>query len=170
MTLRGRVLRWERKSGEGEILGDDGERYAFALAGWRESYRPERGQLVDFEPVLASAANIHVLEGMLGTPGGYRAPRGRDRVAAALLAFFLGGFGAHKFYLRKTGAGLVMLGCTMLFWSLLFPGIARLPLAWLLVLPGIAVRLIAFAEFVIYLSISKDEFQRKYVEGNRSWF
>lgn len=33
----------------------------------------------------------------------------KSRLCAALLAFFLGGFGAHEFYLGKTGVGIVML-------------------------------------------------------------
>jgi ribosomal protein L37E len=31
----------------------------------------------------------------------------KSRIAAALLAFFLGGFGAHKFYLGKIGQGFL---------------------------------------------------------------
>ena len=30
----------------------------------------------------------------------------KSRIAAALLAFFLGGFGVHKFYLGKIGQGI----------------------------------------------------------------
>jgi len=40
---------------------------------------------------------------------GAGAPPRHDRVAAALFALFLGGFGAHKFYLGKVGQGLVYL-------------------------------------------------------------
>ena len=36
-------------------------------------------------------------------------PSHHDRVAAALFAIFLGGFGAHKFYLGKIGQGFVYL-------------------------------------------------------------
>ena len=35
--------------------------------------------------------------------------KGRSRITAALLAFFLGGIGAHKFYLGQTGKGILML-------------------------------------------------------------
>ena len=34
---------------------------------------------------------------------------GKSRVSAALFAFFLGGLGAHKFYLGKVGQGLLYL-------------------------------------------------------------
>jgi len=35
----------------------------------------------------------------------------KSRLAAALLCFFLGCFGAHRFYLKKTGTAILML-CT----------------------------------------------------------
>ena len=33
----------------------------------------------------------------------------KSRLVAALLCFFLGCFGAHRFYLRKTGTAILML-------------------------------------------------------------
>jgi TM2 domain-containing membrane protein YozV len=36
----------------------------------------------------------------------------KSRLAAALLCFFLGCLGAHRFYLRKTGTAVLML-CTL---------------------------------------------------------
>lgn len=64
-----------------------------------------------------------------------------DRVTAAVLAIFLGGLGAHKFYLGETTTGVIYL-CFV--WSL------------------IPVFLGVF-EGIIYLTTSEDEFQRKYV-------
>nr|WP_257719828.1 TM2 domain-containing protein [Psychrobacter urativorans] len=61
-------------------------------------------------------------------------------MTAALLAFFLGGFGAHKFYLGKVGMGILYL---IFFWTFI---------------PAI----IAFIEFIILLVMSDDEFNRKY--------
>ena len=63
----------------------------------------------------------------------------KSRIAAALLAFFLGGFGAHKFYLGK---------------------IDRIPVSNFLLtfIPAI----IAFIEFIIYLCDSDEKFARKY--------
>ncbi|MDC0718100.1 TM2 domain-containing protein [Nannocystis bainbridge] len=40
----------------------------------------------------------------------------RNKWVAALLAFFLGGFGIHKFYLGQTGMGIVYL---LFFWTLI---------------------------------------------------
>lgn len=64
----------------------------------------------------------------------------KSRVAAILLAFFLGGIGAHKFYLGQTGQGLLYL---CFFWT----GIPAL---------------IALVEAIIYLTMSDAEFEAKY--------
>lgn len=65
---------------------------------------------------------------------------GRSRIAAALFAFFLGGFGAHKFYLGQGGKGVFYL---LFFWTLI---------------PGF----IAFIEFIILLTMSDEAFDAKY--------
>ncbi|EFD9636667.1 NINE protein [Escherichia coli] len=64
----------------------------------------------------------------------------KSRIAAALLAFFLGGFGVHKFYLGKIGQGFLYL---IFCWTFI---------------PAI----IAFIEFIIYLCDSDENFARKY--------
>lgn len=65
---------------------------------------------------------------------------GKSRIAAALLAFFLGGIGVHKFYLGQTLWGFVYL---IFCWTLI---------------PS----LIAFIEFIIYLCMSDQAFDEKY--------
>lgn len=64
----------------------------------------------------------------------------KSKLLAALLAFFLGGLGVHKFYLGRTGAGVAML---LFCWT----GI-----------PAI----IAFVDFIVLLCSSDQEFMRKY--------
>jgi TM2 domain-containing membrane protein YozV len=54
----------------------------------------------------------------------------KDEVAGVLLALFLGSFGAHHFYLRRTALGVIYL---LLFWTGL-PGIAGIIEAFLM--PG----------------------------------
>jgi TM2 domain-containing membrane protein YozV/ribosomal protein L40E len=71
---------------------------------------------------------------------GAAAPNGKTKIAAALFAFFLGGFGAHKFYLGQIGKGFLYL---LFCWTLI---------------PGI----IAFIEFIIYLTMSDETFNKKY--------
>ncbi len=64
----------------------------------------------------------------------------KEKTVAVVLAFLLGGIGAHKFYLRQVGLGIVYL----LFCLTYIPAI------------------IAFIEGIILLTMSKEEFDHKY--------
>ncbi|PRY09017.1 TM2 domain-containing membrane protein YozV [Pontibacter ummariensis] len=64
----------------------------------------------------------------------------KNKTTAALLAFFLGGFGAQFFYLGKAGRGVL---CLLFFWTFI---------------PAI----IAIIDFIRFLVMSEDEFNRKY--------
>ncbi len=75
-------------------------------------------------------------------------PVTKSRTTAALWCFFLGGFGAHKFYLNQTNTGLVYLLCTLfLFWTIISP---------------IVIGLICLVEFIQLLVMSDTEFNQKY--------
>ncbi|MCE7937639.1 MAG: NINE protein [Chloroflexi bacterium CFX6] len=67
----------------------------------------------------------------------------KSRVTAVVLAFFLGGFGVHKFYLGNPTAGIVYL---LFCWTLI---------------PAF----IAFVEFIILLTMTDDVFNAKYNPG-----
>ena len=67
-------------------------------------------------------------------------PSGKNRIVAALLAFFLGGFGIHKFYLGRIGLGILYL---LFCWTFI---------------PAV----IAFIECILLLIMSDEEFNRKY--------
>jgi len=71
---------------------------------------------------------------------GIRQRKGADKTALALLAFFLGGLGGHKFYIGKYGQGVLYL---LFCWT----GI-----------PG----LVALIEFIIYLCTPSEEIAQKY--------
>ena len=73
-------------------------------------------------------------------PLGAIAPNGKNRVAAALLALFLGWLGVHKFYLGQVGQGILYL---LFSWT---------------TIPGI----IALVEFVILITMSDEQFAAKY--------
>jgi TM2 domain-containing membrane protein YozV len=64
----------------------------------------------------------------------------KSKIVAALLAFFLGGLGIHKFYLGQSGAGIIYL---LFCWTLI---------------PGI----IAFFEFIGLLLTSDQVFDARY--------
>jgi TM2 domain-containing membrane protein YozV len=145
--MRGRVLSFDVRSGEGMISGEDGRRYTFIRADLKGGATTiYTGAVVDFQLADERAVEIYVLA----------PPNDKERIVAALLAFFLGVWGVHKFYLGRTTAGVIMLLCGTL--------------GWLLIIPGLAVSLIALIEFIIYLVKSDDQFHRDYVVGDRSWF
>ena len=65
---------------------------------------------------------------------------GKSKITAVLLALFVGGIGAHKFYLGSIGLGILYL---LFFWT-------GIPL------------IIALIEGIVYLRMSEDEFRAKY--------
>lgn len=149
--MRGTILGYDITTGEGDITGDDQQRYRFSRSDWRGDLRPAAGQQVDFQVEGGSAVSVYKVAGS-AVPSG-----DKNKIVAALLAFFLGGLGIHKFYLGKNTAGIIML-CSTLFGIIL------------LFIPTIIVGMIAFIEFIIYLVTSDEEFDRKYVQGDKAWF
>ncbi|MGH7043123.1 MAG: NINE protein [Acetobacteraceae bacterium] len=67
-------------------------------------------------------------------------PAQKSKVAAALLAFFLGGFGVHKFYLGEIGLGVIYL---LFCWTFI---------------PAF----VAVIEGIFYLAISDGRFAKRY--------
>ncbi len=122
--MRGQVLGVDRTSGEGQIAGDDGRRYRFRPEDWGDKLAPAVGASVDFEANDTRALSIYHVPGSVpahiaqaahaGTPP--RRRTSRNKIAAALLAFFIGTLGIHRFYLGRTGSGIAMLvlSCTLL--------------------------------------------------------
>mgnify|MGYP001809727125 CR=1 FL=1 len=150
--MRGKVLSYNDLEGAGLIGGDDGQRYAFTRGDLGNGVRSViPGTEVDFEIVEGAARNVYVT-----TPAYSGLSGDKNKIVAALLAFFLGSLGIHKFYLGKTNAGIIMLVCGTI--------------GWLLIIPGFAVCLIAFIEFIIYLAKSDQQFHQDYVAGDKSWF
>ena len=63
----------------------------------------------------------------------------KSKTTAAIITFFLGGLGIHKFYLGSWGWGIVYIVC---FWTYI---------------PAI----VALVEFIRYLVLSQEEFDQK---------
>ena len=97
-----------------------------------------------------------------GSTGGSATPGSKSKIAAGLLAIFLGGFGIHKFYLGYRKPAVIMLvgGLIGFFGSFLL-----LPLLLI-----IATSIVGFIEGIIYLTKSDAEFEQIYVQGTRDWF
>ncbi|WOE74726.1 TM2 domain-containing protein [Alterisphingorhabdus coralli] len=152
--MRGKILGVDRETGKGQISGDDGERYQFDRADWRAEAPPAIGALVDFEAKGRDATSVFRLDAVATRPP---VVNEKNKIVAALLAFFLGGLGAHKFYLGYSGAGLTMLLLSIFGMILLF-------------IPTIVISFIALIEFIIYLVTSDGDFEERYVRNKRPWF
>ncbi len=64
----------------------------------------------------------------------------KEKNVAGILALFLGGFGVHRFYLNQTGLGILYL---IFFWT---------PIMWI----------IGLIDAIVFLSMSKEDFDYKY--------
>ncbi len=114
--MRGQVLGVDTRTGEGLVAGDDGKRYRFTPEDWAQRGEPAIGLKVDFEfegdralsvfPMPDAAGTRHVLA---PPPPRGEAINDRNKLVAALLAFFLGPLALHRFYLGRTGSAIVML-------------------------------------------------------------
>lgn len=109
--MRGQVLGVDRVSGEGQISGEDGQRYGFRPDDWRDARGPAVGARIDFETDGARALRIFRLpEADTGSIADRQPPaEDRNKYVAALLAFFLGFFGIHRLYLGRIGSAIVMM-------------------------------------------------------------
>ncbi|MEZ5926735.1 MAG: TM2 domain-containing protein [Hyphomicrobiaceae bacterium] len=149
--MRGKVLGYDNRTGEGMISGDDGHRYAVRRAdieGGATSLIP--GGDVDFEVSATRATSVYpIRQSLLGAGE-------KNRFIAAALAFLVGIFGIHKFYLGKTRAGVIHLLC-------FFPGM------FLLGIPTLLSAVVSLAETVIYLIKDDQTFHEQYVVGDKQW-
>jgi TM2 domain-containing membrane protein YozV len=115
--MRGQVLGVDTRKGEGIVSGDDGRRYAFKPDDWAHLGEPAVGMYVDFEVHENRALSLFPVPGAAvpqtvpQTPATGPAPPETDRnkIVAAILAFFFGPLGVHRFYLGRIGSGIAML-------------------------------------------------------------
>ncbi|MFT6164303.1 MAG: TM2 domain-containing membrane protein YozV [Zhongshania aliphaticivorans] len=147
--MKGKILDFKADTGAGVISAEDGQRYSFTAAQWQADTDIRAGVAVDFVPAGAQAEAIYVDTALVSGSS--------KKVAAALFAFFFGVFGVHKFYLGYTKQGVIMVLAFVFGFILLG-------------LPSLVVAIIAFIEFIIYITKSDAEFEQSYVLNQRPWF
>ncbi len=149
--MKGVVLTFNDDTSQGIISADDGQRYAFKGVDWRSERYPGCGMHVDFEAATEkTASNIYI------DPCKAKSAD-KNRMAAAMLAFFFGWLGFHKFYLGNNKPATIML-CVSLGGLIL------------LAIPSLIMMVIGFVEFIIYVTQSDEDFEQQYVVGRKDWF
>ena len=167
--MRGQILVFNEAKQAGALLAADGQRLLFHINDWQDVMPPEAGMTVDF--TLDSDNRVRQLQLALPEPAPSAPPtsaamptaataiplalRPKSKPTLTLFTLFLGGLGAHRFYLGNWGLGLVQL------FGLLFIGILAelLPaLGGLLYLAFLAFILV---ELVRYILMSDTAFDSK---------
>ena len=148
--MRGQVLGVDPRTGDGIVAGQDGQRYRFAPEDWAHRGEPAIGIEVDFEAANDRALSVFP---MPTAPGPRRAvppapvpvpTNDRNKHVAAVMAFVVGTLGIHRFYLGRTGSGIVMLVLSITVVGLIISA------PWALI------------DMIRYLMMSDEEFAARY--------
>ncbi len=108
------------------------------LKGENEKFCSDCGEVINLKAEICPKCGVRQMASPKALSS--TAPNGKSKIAAALFAFFLGGFGAHKFYLGQIGQGLLYL---LFCWTFI---------------PAF----VAFIEFIILLTMNDETFNQKY--------
>lgn len=108
--------------------------------GLDEKYCSECGAVIKVKAEICPKCGVRQFNQPASISLGPLASNGKSRIAAALLALILGTFGAHKFYLGQLGWGVIYL---IFCWT-------SIP------------TIVGFVEFILFLIMSDEEFDRKY--------
>ena len=171
--MKGEILDFSVQTNAGVISGDDGNRYSFAGNNWQESSVPQRGQRVDFQPdadiaigIYAELAEVVPLNINPNPSGTSTPPQVKSKIAAGLLAIFLGGLGIHKFYLGYLGVGFLYLA----LWLVALASACTI-IGLVVAIPlSLTIWVITLVEGIIYLTKSDEEFHQTYVVNQRLFF
>lgn len=145
--MRGQVLGVDTRTGDGIVLGDDGRRYSFRPKDWAHRGEPGIGMEVDFETQENRALSLFPVPGTVPAPAPSAPPADRhhrNKYVAALLAFFLGPLGVHRFYTGRRGSAIAMLVLSLTMVGLIISA------PWALI------------DMVRYLLMSEREFAERY--------
>lgn len=152
--MKGQVLDYDKLKQTGIILAEDGNRYCFNLGEWYLEHDPQQGEVVDFIIQNQNAVKIY---SAVSVNTSHKVNNSPKRGIAILLALFIGGLGAHKFYMGYSKQAWIM--CIVWLVGLILYG-----------LPSFIMGIIAFIELIKYLLVSDEEFNQIYIQGNKPWF
>lgn len=99
--MRGSIISYSRN--KGLISGSDGSRYQFSRLDWSGKGEPSEGQEIDFVAEGTFAKNIFPLQ----------IDSKHSKVVLAIVCWFFGIFGVHRFMVGKIGTGVLMLVLTL---------------------------------------------------------
>lgn len=101
--MRGKVIHYDWSNNSGIISGDNGNRYYFVKENWKDGKEPVTGINVDFIVYDTDKADEIITLGYLSQEGT------SDWLVTLLLCLVLGGLGAHRFYTKQVGIGVLQL-------------------------------------------------------------
>lgn len=99
MKMKGKIIGEDQ--GDYFISGADGKRYQFANWDWSGKKPPKVGDVVDF---VCEGDTVKSIFPVL-TEGQSQ----QSKVTLAVVCFFLGGLGIHRFMVGKVGTGIALL-------------------------------------------------------------
>ena len=152
--MKGVILQYDAKRGEGLISGEDGARYPFSGVEFQNDISQlAAGAHVDFEASNQEAKSIFAIQSDYSNYGSDK----KSKIATGLFAILLGGLGVHKFYLGHTVPGVILLLISVFGWLLFF-------------IPNIVIGIVVLIEGIIILTKSDEDFHQTYVVEKRVWF
>jgi TM2 domain-containing membrane protein YozV len=161
--MKGTLQDFSVAENRGWITADDGNRYSFQGPEWKGTGVPMAGNRVDFQ--LLGDAAISVTPDLVASapppqPVYSAAVTGNkvDKTTVGICAILLGSLGIHKFLLGFQTEGIIMLAVSVGA-GFLTCGIASM-----------IVGVIGLVEGIIYLTMSQEDFNRTYVQGQKKWF
>lgn len=134
--MKGKIIGEDQ--GDYFISGADGKRYQFANWDWSGKKPPKVGDVVDF---VCEGDTVKSIFPVL-TEGQSQ----QSKVTLAVVCFFLGGLGIHRFMVGKVGTGIALLLINIISWiTIPFFGFGLLGL-FLIVTPWVLI------DFIVILT------------------
>ena len=132
------------------------------MADWVEAYTvPELMEIIGKNAPSSNPGYHQPTQGIpnpqYNQQGQYISQSGKNKTTAGLLTILLGGFGAQYFYVGKAGAGVL----SLVIWLIIVPVIGLVTCG-----AGFILYVIPLIQGIVILTMSDEEFDRKYVYSN----